>query len=112
MASRPPRRKRGPEDVSKGHHEAGSASVGMIANWIQPPSQKGTAPAQGKRQGLGTGTETGSQEEGASLSFLLQVPLAPPIGRTSQGAAGKAVMGFAVSQPQVPKLSIAEEGQS
>lgn len=73
-------------------------------------SQEGTAAAGAKQQGLERCSETGSQEEGASL-FLLHLPSALPTGRASQGARG-AVMGCAESQPQHPKLSIAEEGQT
>ena len=75
-------------------------------------SQEGTAAAGVKQQGLERCSETGSQEEGASLSFLLHLPPAPPTGRASQGAASRAVMGCAESQPQHPNLSIAEEGQT
>lgn len=73
-------------------------------------SREGTSAAAVKQQGLERCSETGSQEEGASLS-LLRLPSALPTGRASQGARG-AVMGCAESRPQHPELSIAEEGQT
>ena len=50
-------------------------------NWIQPLLQEGTATAR-----AGRNSETGSQEEGASLCFPPHLPLAPSTGGASQGA--------------------------
>ena len=59
---------------------------------LDPATASGrNATARVEQPSLERYSERGNQEEGASLFFLLHLPLAPPTGRASQGATSSSV---------------------